>query len=221
MPSRAMPTLLLTRPEADSRRFAAMLPGVRHVISPILRIVPVPHDGARLAAAEALVFTSQHAIPVAGPGRGRTAFCVGPRTAALARDAGFAVIEGPGDAERLEPMLKASDLRLLHPHGRHVARHLPVEGMVVYDQQPLPLSSEVHALLAGAGPVILPLFSPRSARLLAAEAGPVRASLWLAPISRAAQEAWSGPVDRCEVAQSPDAEGLAAAIRRLIAPEQS
>ncbi|MBU3028597.1 uroporphyrinogen-III synthase [Paracoccus marinaquae] len=221
MPRRATPTLLLTRPEADSRRFAAMLPDLPHVISPILRILPVAHDAARLASAEALVFTSQHAIAIAGPGRGRTAFCVGPRTAALAREAGYAVIEGPGDAERLQPMLEASDLPLLHPHGRHVARELPVAGMVVYDQLPLPLNARALELLAGAAPVILPLFSPRSARLLAVEAAGSAAPVWLAAISGAALAAWQGPFEQGEIAPTPDARGLAAAIGRLTGGELS
>ena len=44
--------------------------------------------------------------------------------------------------------------------------------MIVYDQQAVPLTNEAGALLAGTAPVILPLFSPRSARLVA-DAGPV------------------------------------------------
>ena len=44
MPARIRPTLLLTRPRADSLRFARLLPGWQAVIAPILRIVPVDHD---------------------------------------------------------------------------------------------------------------------------------------------------------------------------------
>ncbi|MFN3526395.1 MAG: uroporphyrinogen-III synthase, partial [Paracoccus sp. (in: a-proteobacteria)] len=68
MPAAFRPPLLLTRPEPDSRRFAAMMPDWPVVISPILRIVPVPHDAAALARAEGLVFTSAHAVASAGPG---------------------------------------------------------------------------------------------------------------------------------------------------------
>ncbi len=60
-----------------------------------MRIVPVAHDAAVLARAAGLVFTSVHAVPAAGPGRGRPAFCVGPATAAAARAAGFDVTQGP------------------------------------------------------------------------------------------------------------------------------
>lgn len=221
MPARATPTLLLTRPLADSRRFAAMLPGMPAVIAPILSIVPVAHDTARLAAAPALVFTSGHAVAAAGAGRRRPAFCVGPRTSELAAAAGFRVIEGPGDAEGLIPLIAGSGLPVLHPHGRHLARCLPVEGMVVYDQQPQPLSSEARALLAGPGPVVLPLFSPRSAALLATEAQGAAAPLWPAAISNATLAAWTGRAARSVVAATPDAAGLVAAIRLLCGLEQS
>ena len=87
MPARIRPTLLLTRPRADSLRFARLLPGWQAVIAPILRIVPVDHDAARLRAAGALLFTSAHAVAAAGPGAGRAALCVGGRTAEAARKA--------------------------------------------------------------------------------------------------------------------------------------
>ena len=162
------PSLLLTRPEDASRRFAAGLAhlGLTVVISPVLRIVPVTHDAAALSAAAGLVFTSVHAVPAAGPGRGRPAICVGPATGQAARAAGFAVTEGPGDAARMMPLLTGLGTGWIHPHGAHIAKELPVPGMVVYDQQPLPPSVQAEALLAGAGPVILPVFSPRSSRLV-------------------------------------------------------
>ena len=87
MSSATQPVLLLTRPWADSQRFAAMLPEWRAVISPILRIVAVEHDGAPLHDAPGLVFTSAHAVASAGPGRGRLALCVGGHTARVARAA--------------------------------------------------------------------------------------------------------------------------------------
>lgn len=221
MPSRLTPTLLLTRPPADSRRLAALLPQIPSVIAPILQIVPVPHDAARLAEAEGLVFTSGHAVAAAGAGRGRPAFCVGPRTATLARNAGFEVIEGAGTSDQLRGLIAASGLRLLHPHGRHVASPLPVEGIVVYDQIAQPLTPAATELLAGRGPVVLPLASPRSARLLSQAACNAGAPLWLAAISPAAMAGWSGPAERRTVAASPQLAALATAIRHLCQVEQS
>jgi uroporphyrinogen-III synthase len=215
MPSGAGPTLLLTRPRADSLRFAALLPEWSVVISPILKIVPVAHDAERLARAEALVFTSAHAVSAAAPGRGRTAFCVGERTAEVARIAGFAAIAGPGDAEGLLPMIEASGLRLVHPHGRHLARDLPIEGMVVYDQLPLPLNDKACALLSRDGDVVLPLFSPRSAHLVAAATRGMVSRLWPVAISAAAMQGWDAPSAGHAIAHSPTQDGMITALRRL------
>ncbi|MDP0930121.1 uroporphyrinogen-III synthase [Paracoccus onubensis] len=213
--------LLLTRPEADSRRFAAMLPEFRAVISPILRIEPVAHDASRLRAARGLVFTSAHAVASAGPGRGRLALCVGGRTAQVARAAGFMTREGNGFADSLLPLIESAEMPLIHPHGRHLARELPVEGMVVYDQIAQPLNADARALLTCEAPVLLPLFSPRSARLLAAQTGESCAELWIVAISPAAAVAWSGPCSRQITAAGPTADAMAAAIRLMAGMEQS
>jgi len=211
------PCLLLTRPEERSRHFAAAcadLP-LRIVIAPLQRIVPVPHDPAPLEAAETLVLTSVEAVPFAGPGRGRLAFCVGPATAAAARAAGFAVaVSATGEAEGLAAII---DRPALHPHGRHLARDLGVEGVVVYDQVAQPLPPAGRAVLEGDAPVVLPLFSPRSARLAAEAAREARAPLHPIAISANAADAWAQT--RAEVplvAETPDAEGILAALHRWL-----
>lgn len=221
MPAKPQPRLLLTRPEADSRRFAAMLPEWEAVVSPILRIEPVAHDTGRLHAAPGLVFTSAHAVQAAGPGRGRLALCVGARTAKAAREAGFTPREGNGFAEGLLPLIEAAEVPLIHPHGRHLARELPVEGMVVYDQIAQPLNDAARALLAEPGPVAVPLFSPRSARLLSAAFRDSRAEAWIAAISPAAMDEWRMPAKRRAIAADPSAKAMAATIRRLAEREQS
>lgn len=215
MPRPMTPPLLLTRPEPDSRRVAAMVPEFPAVISPILRIQPVPHDASRLAKAEALVFTSAHAVPLAGPGRGRLALCVGGHTSQRAAAAGFRVVTGGGTAESLLPLILQADRPLLHPHGRHLARRLPVQGIVVYDQVEQPLSPAARLLLAQPGPVVVPVFSPRSARLLSRQVAAAAAPLWVAAISPAALAAWHGPVVRRQIADTPSLAGMVAAIRRL------
>ena len=222
-----LPTILLTRPEPDSRRFAGQLAAdpvtaaLPVVIAPLMRIVSLDHDADRLERAPGLVFTSAQAVPLAGAGRGRVAYCVGGHTADAARAAGYDVIEGPGDAEGLAPMVAAATVPLVHARGRHLARDLGVDFVVVYDQQELPPPAAAQDLLAGDGPVILPLFSPRSARLAAAMVRGARAPLWIAPISAAARDAWDAPAARCVVADTPDAPGIHAAIRALMAAEQS
>ncbi|QBX33746.1 uroporphyrinogen-III synthase [Paracoccus liaowanqingii] len=222
MPPDCRPPLLLTRPLSDSQRFAARMDGWPAVTSPILRIVAVDHDAAALHAAAGLVFTSAHAVGAAGPGRGRPALCVGGRTARLARAAGFAVTEGPGTAAGLVPLIAASPVPLIHPHGRHLAHPLPVPGVVVYDQQPLPLTPQAHLLLAGPAPVIVPVFSPRSARLLGDMLPQPCAPLWRVAISAAAAAAWTGPAPaRCTEAAQPSAAAMQAAITQIILAEQS
>lgn len=220
------PVVLITRPAPAARRFADQIAdlGLATVIGPLMRIVPVPHDSAAVAAAEGLVLTSENAVTHAGPGRGRPAICVGPRTAELARAAGFAVTQGPGDAAGMMPLLTGLGPGWVHLRGVRVAAELPVPGIVVYDQQALPLSEEAAALLNRPAPVILPLFSPRAAALAAAAVAAVgpAAPLWLAPISAAADAAWDrawpGPAPatlRRAVAPSPDAPGIRCVIRAL------
>ena len=96
-------------------------------------------------------------------------------------------------------------------------------GITVYDQQALPLSAAGRALLRGQAPVVLPLFSPRSARLAAQAARDAAAPLWLAAISAAAAAAWGqagGPVPaRRVVADAPDAGGMARVIAALGPPD--
>lgn len=226
-PAPLPPAVLITRPEPAGRRFAGQIAGLglRCVVAPLQRIVPVPHDAQALDRATGLVFTSENAVPFAGPGAGRPAFCVGPRTAERARVAGFDVTEGPGDAAGLMPMLQDLGPGWVHPHGAHLAARLPMPGVVVYDQQALPLPREGAALLQGAAPVILPLFSPRSARLAAEAARDATAPLWIVPISPAAEVAWAGagarPPLRSEVADRPDAEGIVHAIHRLLDAERA
>lgn len=215
MPRDPRPTMLLTRPEADARRFAAMMPGWPAVIAPIVEIVPVAHDAPALRDAAGLVFTSAHAVAAAGPGAGRPAICVGPRTARAARAAGFAVTMGRGGAEALLGLIAAAGVPLIHAHGRHLAIALPVPGMVVYDQIPRPLDDAARVLLDGPDPVILPVFSARSAALLSQAVAGSAAPLWLAAISDPVRAAFTPPVARAETAQRPLAAAMRRAIRRL------
>lgn len=213
---RQLPSVLLTRPLADSLRFAEMLAGMRVVISPILQIQPVEYDVARLLAAKGLVFTSAHAVPAAGPGKGRLALCVGGRTAQAAEMAGFKVQEGNGFADGLFSLIKAAEVPLLHPHGQHLAAQLPVEGMVVYDQLPQPLNPAAITLLAGQAPVILPIFSQRSARLIAEQVIGCTAPIRVAAISNAVLGAFDGLVAMSAVADEPSSDAMAKVVGQLI-----
>ena len=227
--TREPPVLLLTRPEAEARRFAALVAAragpVRPVIAPLMEIValgpPAPPEGVP-------VFTSAAAVPFAGPGGGAPAWCVGPRTADAARAAGWAPRTGGGDADALVAAILASGdpgpfvhLRGAHARGEVAARlRAAARGAaerVVYDQRALPLGAEAMAALAGTAPVVAPLFSPRSAALLVAAAGnrgrPPRVVAMSAAVAEVARAAgWPA-----RVAARPDAEAMAAAVVECLA----
>lgn len=227
------PPLLLTRPKAASQRFAEQFRARFGgdwpvVIAPLMEIaalsVPLPQ-------ADAVIFTSENAIApfvAASAPAGRRAYCVGSRTAKVAKAAGFDVIFGPGDAVRLLPLILEHHKggNLLHARGQHIAAPLADQlnsagietfEAVVYEQRDQPLSSEARALLQGPGSVLVPLFSPRSALLFADCARDTAADLLLAPISAAAAAPCAGLArGSIEIAQQPEAASVLDALGRLL-----
>ncbi|MEY4982975.1 MAG: hypothetical protein RIR62_1241 [Pseudomonadota bacterium] len=232
--SRALP-VLLTRPEAAGDRFAAELAaafgdGLVVVTSPLL----APHFlMPALPQAEALVLTSETAVAAAvrlrdaGARLPPRAWCVGDRTAEAARAAGFGATSAKGDADALVALILSTGGRgpFLHLHGaetrgdvvgRLQAAGLSATGVVVYDQRPMALTDAARALLDATGPVLVPLFSPRTAALFA-ETAPHRAALWVAALSPAVSGALGAlPVARRAIAARPDAAAMLAAIAALI-----
>ncbi|PPB82439.1 uroporphyrinogen-III synthase [Albidovulum inexpectatum] len=229
------PTLLLTRPRPQSVRFARDFRETFGrdwpvVISPLIEIVHLPATVP--GDVGGVLFTSQHAVAALSGSRlpaGLPAWCVGPRTAAAARASGFDVQAGaPGDAAGLVRILQDVGVRgpLLYPRGRHVARDLeqalaplgiPVLPAIVYNQRPLPATQEALDLVGGPDPVLLPLFSPRSARLAVREFAQARAPIHAVAISEAARQAGADlPVCQWALADSPDADGMMRAMARLI-----
>lgn len=180
----AKPILLLTRPAASSVRFAAQLEPVVAtradlLISPLLEIVPLNPD-VDLAGYAGVIFTSANGVSQAPAGDGRAAYCVGRQTAAAAAGKQWSVKSTAQDAENLISLLKESaQAPLLHLCGVHhrgdVAERLTgfglrTERIEVYDQKPRALTDVAQDALSGEGRVILPLFSPRTAAYLAAQA---------------------------------------------------
>lgn len=227
------PTLLLTRPEAQSRRFAHLFKARFGedwpvITAPLMEVVPMMPP---LPQADALIFTSENAIACflhSEPARDRLAYCVGVRTAKVAEAAGFRVVTGPGDAAGLAEVIRADYQGgvLFHPRGARVAHNLAEQlnlagietyQAIVYEQMPLALPPRVRALLTVNIPILVPLFSPRSAELFAFEARDADARLLLCPISRNAAEKLHGlPRARIEIAQVPDASGVMDAMARQI-----
>lgn len=231
---RDRPTLLLTRPLAAARRFLAACEAargepVRALLSPVMAIRPVPVRLAQRPAA--LILTSENGAAAAGDPLLRVlpAWCVGPRTAAAARDAGLAAVEVGPDAEALLARLLAVNPSgpLLHLRGEHtrgdvVARlragGLDASEVVAYRQEALRPTSEARVALDGSAVLVVPLFSPRSALLLTA--WQPRAPLRVVAMSGAvAQAAGALEPERREIAVRPDEEAMVeATLRALDAP---
>lgn len=227
-------SILITRPEPAASDFAAAVraglgAGLRIVIAPVMRIEPLTDALPDLAGAGTLVLTSVHAAATLRhlPATCRpVCYCVGATTTAAARAAGFEAVDGGGDARRLLARLLAD--RPPEPvhylRGEHVAADLAaslagagfdVAETVVYRQHPQPLGAEAESLLAGTAPVIVPLFSPRSAALFF-EAAPPGAPLHVAAISRnAAARVPPGRAEALVIARAPDAEAMLTAIEAL------
>ena len=213
--------ILLTRPRADSERFARML-GLPCTIAPLSEVAFV----APAPRAEALLLTSGNAVAawVAGGGAlGLPAWCVGERTAALAAEAGLDVRGWAPDAAALAAMMPCTAPPLVHARGAQVrgdlagrlrARGLVVSEAVLYEARALPFASAARRL-ALAGPVLAPVFSPRGAALLGA-AWPPGASGHLRAVALSDAVADALPVTAVAVAERPDARAMVAAVRGAI-----
>ncbi len=170
--------LLMTRPLQSGRRFVAGLSrdALKDVLvchAPLLEIVP-GHETPDLVGMDGVIFTSAQGAALAPLGGGRRAFCVGDRTAQEAKRRGWSVSMVGRTADDLV-MMMSEDLPkgpLVHLAGAHrrgeVAARLsaagvPTDVITLYDQESRTLNAQAQDLLAGEMPVILPLFSPRTA----------------------------------------------------------
>lgn len=226
--------VLLTRPAAASAKTARALTKalgadgarLRVVIAPILDIVTLPLSTS-LDSDAALLLTSAHALEALAPGdlaAGQRAYCVGATTAEAARAAGLEALSADGDATDLVRLVQQQHDSgpLVWLRGRHRRADLgdrlrqagyDVSEIVVYDQQERPLTQEAFALLQGTDPVVLPLYSPRSAGLLGEACAKATAPLHLVAISPAALQGWCGPGPRgTHLAERPDGPSMLAAI---------
>lgn len=225
------PTLLLIRPEPQSRRFAAAFRACFGsdwpiLIAPLvgLRRLETPDLPTGITD---LIFTSETAVAAAAPlqlGPLR-AWCVGRRTAEAARSAGHPAEVGPGDGEALAEFIATRHPtgHFLHLRGRDVAvdlqsalqrRGIDCRSAVVYEQVPVAPGADLLALLDAGRPVLLPLFSPNAARAVAGL--PSRAPLLVAAMSPAVAAVPLPAVRRLETATTPDAEAMLDALGRLV-----
>jgi uroporphyrinogen-III synthase len=228
--SRHRITLLMTRPAAGSRAFVAALPDAVMercdvVISPLIDIQPLAAD---LPDCDAAIFTSTQGVAHGPQALGRRAFCLGQATTNAATMAGWTAQQMGQDAKTLVAALTAQRPtgHLVHFSGTHtrgdVAGHLQAAGLAansvaVYDQALLPLSDVAQNRLKGSDPVIVPLFSPRSA-LHFSEDAICKAPLYLGAISSAAAANCAG-VDHLalQISGNPDRGGMIEVVQKLLA----
>ncbi|WP_226623984.1 uroporphyrinogen-III synthase [Alloyangia pacifica] len=238
----SQPLLLLTRPRAASERFLGALrdggvSGFTPVLSPLIEVEttgPLPE----MTGVTGLIFTSANGVRAyAGLGGEPLSLCyaVGEATARAARDICMDPKVAQGDAAALRALVleEAPGGRLLHLRGTHARGDLaarltaagqPCAEAVIYDQPTRRLSSGAVSALRGQLPVVVPLFSPRSAAVFAAAARDVNATapLFAAYMSAEVEAALSGLyVLDSEIVLRPDAGLMRKSVEKLLESARS
>ncbi|MEP2531703.1 uroporphyrinogen-III synthase [Shimia sp.] len=220
-------SVLITRPEAAAQEFALRLSqaGVqaRLVISPLLEIEYL--SPPKIQGYRGVLFTSRNGVAAMGQSD-LPAWCVGDATAKAASVLGWQAVSAGGDVQALTARVFADQVNgpLLHIRGEHtrgdLAARLSEGGIetqeaVVYRQNALALNADAKTVLAQDMPVILPVFSPRTAKLLARDA-PFRAPLRIVAISHAvADEFRDIDCDTLILAERPDANSMLKVVTSL------
>lgn len=229
--------VLVTRPREQAEAFARRLSArygtrVRPVVAPLMvpEFLSPPVPEGPFAA---VVFTSSQGV--AGARRlqaklPKLAYCVGQSTARAAVAAGFDARSSDGNVTDLiaDILSDPPSDRLLYIRGVDtvgelenalISQSIPTVSLQVYLQKALPLEGESRDLLRRPGPVILPLFSPRSARIFRdAMPADTRAELRIAAMSLSVAEAVDGlPHTAMVIAARPDATAMLDAVESLLA----
>lgn len=218
------PTLIVTRPSAQSESFAASIVAkwdgpLKVIVSPLIKIVPV---AAAVPKMDSVIFTSANGVNAArslGLPKGLKAWCVGEKTAHVAREAGFDPVVGPGNADGLVAHLISAQPSgsIAHIRGKHargdVSTRLNAAGLncidvVAYEQQSCALNPTAHAALCSDKLVILPLFSPRTSTILCRQ-GPFVAPVHVVALSEAVKDAVDPALGwEITVVSSPDLDSI-------------
>ena len=221
--------LLLTRPQEASARFVSQLPqdlqaGLQVLHAPLMQICPLGNQ-ISYEGYQGVIFTSANGVAAAGHASGSLpAYCVGQRTTEAAKEAGWqAQFCGANAAALVDQLSAAPPLSpLLHLHGHHTrgdvanqltALGLPCKGQLIYEQQLLPLSTKVKREISAQSNVIVPLFSPRTARHFAS-LGLDHVNLTLIALSESVAAELKGlNYKELRVSKAPDAISMAEMVR--------
>jgi len=227
--------ILNTRPALHQERFheAFAMAGWRIVDCPVLTPMPVAASIPPAHSFTMLIFTSRIAVlmfPASGGWLKKKVLAVGPATAEAARAAGFPNVQQTGfDIDDLRQYLVATTFgTALYPSAADVTADLAeefphmVQRIITYKTVPVGvLPDEVVAAAKDGAPILAPLFSRRSAAVLAdllgkAGLGGINATRILAVGISAdvfAQE--DGPWQRRAIAREPTLDGVATKAREL------
>jgi uroporphyrinogen-III synthase len=215
------PTLILTRPEAQSRALAELFADQADVvISPVMQII-AGGDVPDLARYRGMILTSANAVPFLPDLTGLRIYCVGKRTGEAATEAGGEVELIALDADDLVARLTDPG-PLIHLHGEHVrgyvaerlnSAEIETVSAEIYRQEAIGLTPKAKTLIEGNLPVVLPLYSPRSARLIAEQVSGTGEDLHAIAMSAAVEEAWKAATGRdAEIVPEPTGEAMHARI---------
>lgn len=223
------PTILLTRPEAQSKEFAEALRAGGFdgeiVISPLIDVRSTGVEVALSRDAQ-VAFTSRNALDFVTP-QPRIAWCVGDKTAEKANGLGWRACSADGDVDQLFQLIAdaAPKTEIVHLRGEHsrgalvdrlIEQGIPARDVVVYKQVALELTEEAKGVLSGNSPLLVPLFSPRSAALMALQ-GPFTPPLCVVAMSEAvAAELESIELGEIHVAKAPTAEAMCKSVLSLV-----
>ena len=223
--SDTLPEIILTRPEKEARDFGdrilSRLPEVKIIISPLITI-KYTQPKVDLTAFDGIIFTSSNgveAIKGLELPRNMPCFAVGPKTAQKAAQLGFLASQGPGNADGLITLILSRPRvgRLLHIRGEHTRGNISTrltnagqicEHIIAYKQETLSLTTEALDAFKGGKPLILPLFSPRTAQLLITQNVPLEHSYMIA-LSEAVAEPFKGfNLSSLTVAEAPNSDSM-------------
>jgi uroporphyrinogen-III synthase len=237
--SRPIP-VILTRPAEQSARFAMAL---QKAFGDLISLVECPmlrpdflDPGIESRPWSAVIFTSGTAVAAAGrlsspvTTSAMKAYCVGDRTADVAQSAGYSAVSAKGGATDLcaQIIAAAEPGPLLHLRGAEtygdIARSLSLAGIetheaIIYREVAQVLTDAARAVLLGNRPVILPLFSARTAKVFAEAIAQttVIAPLCAISISENVKRAMEAVALRGSVvAERPDAESMLSAVEKML-----
>ncbi|NIZ60674.1 uroporphyrinogen-III synthase [Sedimentitalea sp. CY04] len=228
-----MACLLMTRPPDAARRFVELLPKsltteLEVIYSPLISVQPMDAR-VSLDSFDAVIFTSSNGVS-ATDGiielKDRVAFCLGQRTTQIASNAGWtAQMCGKTADDLVEYLLQRRPSEMLvHLRGQHsrgnIAERLTEAGLtcreqIVYDQCLLPLTTEADSALARLQNVIVPLFSPRTARQFA-DLCPAGSKIHLIAMSEAVEEPLKSlKYKDLQVCSEPEAKSMAQLVSEV------